>query len=165
MTKNSARPPAARWLSSHEQSVWRAYLTMTRVVSETLERQLQQDAGMPHTYYMILAMLSEAPDRTLRMSELAVITGTSQSRLSHAASRLEEAGWIERRRCPTDKRGFLATLTDVGWDVLVRTAPGHVEAVRRALFDPLTSKQVEQLLSIADAITGAGISEFPPDQS
>ena len=67
---------------------------------------------MPHTYYMILAMLSEAPDRTLRMSELALITGTSQSRLSHAASRLEEAGWIERRRCPTDKRGFLATLTD-----------------------------------------------------
>jgi len=165
MTKRPSPPPAARWLSPHEQSIWRAYLTMTRVVSETLERQLQSDAGMPHTYYMILAMLSEAPDRTLRMSELALMTGTSQSRLSHAASRLEEAGWIERRRCPTDKRGFLAILTDAGWDVLVQTAPGHVEAVRSALFDPLTGDQVEQLSSIAEAVNGACTGEDVPGKS
>jgi len=168
MTKNpapasAARPP--RWLSPAEQSAWRAYLTMTRVISETLERQLQADAGMPHTYYMILGMLSEAPDRTLRMSELAAITGASQSRLSHAASRLEEAGWVERRRCATDKRGFLATLTDAGWDVLVQTAPGHVEAVRGALFDPLTDEQVEQLRSIAEAVEGACTNRDRPDQS
>ena len=158
MTKSSAVSTPARWLSPHEQSVWRAYLTMVRVVSESLERQLQVDAGMPHTYYLILAMLSEAPERTLRMSELAVIAGTSQSRLSHAATRLEEAGWIVRRRCPTDKRGFLATLTDTGLDVLVQTAPGHVNAVRAALFDPLSDDQVNQLRSISDAVVNAAVT-------
>ena len=158
MTKSSAASTPARWLSEHEQSVWRAYLAMVRVVSESLERQLQVDAGMPHTYYLILAMLSEAPERTLRMSELAVISGTSQSRLSHAATRLEEAGWIVRRRCPTDKRGFLATLTDAGLDVLVQTAPGHVNAVRAALFDPLSDDQVKQLRSISDAVVNEAVT-------
>lgn len=110
---------------------------------------------MPHTYYLILAMLSEAPQRTLRMSDLAAVAGTSQSRLSHAAARLEEAGWIERRRCPTDKRGFLATLTDDGFAVLEATAPGHVEAVRSTIFDPLTPDQVDQLKAIADAVAQA----------
>jgi DNA-binding MarR family transcriptional regulator len=128
---------------------------MSRVVQETLDRQLQQDAAMPHTYYLILAMLSEAPQRTLRMSDLAAVAGTSQSRLSHAAARLEEAGWIERRRCPTDKRGFLATLTDDGFAVLEATAPGHVEAVRSTIFDPLTPDQVDQLKAIADAVAQA----------
>jgi DNA-binding MarR family transcriptional regulator len=144
-----------RWLDDREQLTWRGFLAMTRVVQATLERQLQQDSAMPHTYYLILAMLSEAPDRTLRMSELADIAGTSQSRLSHAASRLEEAGWIERRRCLTDKRGYLATLTDEGFDVLKATAPGHVEAVRSTLFDPLSDEQLDQLAAIASAVTDA----------
>jgi len=169
MTEHAApsdiRRGQPRWLNPAEQSVWRAYLTMTRVVAESLERQLQADAGMPHTYYMILAMLSEAPHRTLRMSELAVITGASQSRLSHAASRLEEAGWVERRRCPTDKRGFLATLTDAGWNVLTQTAPGHVEAVRAALLDPLTDEQVEQLRLIAEAVAHACTNDDRSGQS
>lgn len=146
-------PATVRWLTDEEQATWRAYLSMVRRVQETLERQLQQDAGMPHTYYLILAMLSEAPDRTLRMSELATIAGTSQSRLSHAASRLEEAGWIERQRCANDKRGALAVLTNQGFEVLKATAPGHVEAVRATLLDPLTPEQIEQLKAIADAVS------------
>jgi DNA-binding MarR family transcriptional regulator len=149
----SSAPTDVRWLSDVEQSTWRAYLAMMRRVQEVLERQLQQDANMPHTYYLILAMLSEAPARTLRMSELAAIAGTSQSRLSHAASRLEENGWIERTRCDNDKRGWLAVLTDRGFEVLVATAPGHVEAVRSTLFDPLTPEQVNQLRAIADAVS------------
>ena len=142
-----------RWLSEHEQTVWRAYLAMIRMVGERLERQLQQDAGMPHTYYLILAMLSEAPQRTLRMSELAAMAGTSQSRLSHAAARLEESGWIVRRPSAADKRGSLATLTDEGFTILAATAPGHVEEVRSTLFDPLTPAQVNQLHAIATAVT------------
>ncbi len=144
-----------RWLDDREQVAWRGFLAMTRVVQATLERQLQQDSAMPHTYYLILAMLSEAPNRTLRMTDLAEIAGTSQSRLSHAASRLEESGWIERRRCLTDKRGYLATLTDDGFQVLKATAPGHVEAVRSTLFDPLTNEQLDQLTAIAAAVTDA----------
>jgi DNA-binding MarR family transcriptional regulator len=142
-----------RWLSADEQATWRAFLAMQKVIRETLERQLQQDAGMPMTYYIILAMLSEAPDRTLRMTELAAMAGTSQSQLSHAATRLEDAGWIERRRCLDDKRGYLAVLTDAGFEILTIAAPSHVESVRSLLFDALTPQQVSQLRSIADAVT------------
>lgn len=144
--------PDARWLSEHEQATWRAYLTMNRLIKETLERQLQRDAAMPMTYYIILAMLSEAPHRTLRMSELADIAGTSQSQLSHAATRLEESGLVIRRRCETDKRGYLATLTDEGFEVLRKAAPSHVESVRSVLFDALTPDQADQLRAIADAV-------------
>ena len=83
-----------RWLSDYEQATWRSFLAMQKLIKETLERQLQRDAAMPMTYYIILAMLSESPDHTLRMSDLAELAGTSQSQLSHAATRLEEAGWI-----------------------------------------------------------------------
>jgi DNA-binding MarR family transcriptional regulator len=147
-----ARSASVRWLSDDEQATWRAFLAMQRKIRDRLERQLQQDAGVPMTYYIILAMLSEAPDRTLRMTELATIAGTSQSQLSHAASRLEEAGWIERRRCLDDKRGYLAVLTDAGFRVLAEAAPSHVESVRSVLFDRLTPQQVRQLRTIADAV-------------
>ena len=152
MTVTPKPAAAPRWLDEREQATWRSFLAMIRVVQEGSERQLQQDSAMPLTYYLILAMLSEAPKRTLRMSELAAIAGTSQSRLSHAAARLEESGWIERRRCATDRRGYLATLTNKGSEVLNATAPGHVEAIRRALFDPLTKEQVAQLAQIAGTI-------------
>lgn len=147
-----ARSASVRWLSDDEQATWRAFLAMQRKIRDRLERQLQQDAGVPMTYYIILAMLSEAPDRTLRMTELATIAGTSQSQLSHAASRLEEAGWIERQRCLDDKRGYLAILTDAGFQVLAEAAPSHVESVRSVLFDRLTPQQVRQLRTIADAV-------------
>jgi DNA-binding MarR family transcriptional regulator len=158
VSPSTPAPAEPRWLDDREQATWRAYLAMLRVIQETVERQLQQDSAMPHTYYLILAMLSEAPERTLRMSELAEIAGTSQSRLSHAASRLEEAGWIVRRRCHDDKRGYLATLTDAGFAVLEATAPGHVEAVRSALFDPLTPSQIDQLRDIAGTVVTAAES-------
>jgi DNA-binding MarR family transcriptional regulator len=114
------------------------------------------------TYYIILAMLSEAPERTLRMSELAAIAGTSQSQLSHAASRLEESGWIGRRRCEDDKRGYLATLTDEGFDVLTKAAPSHVTSVRSVLFDALTPKQVDELRAISDAVLSHGCGDGKP---
>jgi DNA-binding MarR family transcriptional regulator len=153
MASNRTETAGTRWLSADEQSTWRAFLAMQKILRETLERQLQQDAGMPMTYYVILAMLSEAPDRTLRMTELASLAGTSQSQLSHAANRLEEAGWIERRRCEGDKRGYQAVLTDAGFEILTTVAPGHVGSVRSVLFDALTTEQVGQLRAIADAVT------------
>jgi len=152
----------ARWLSEYEQATWRSFLGMQRLIKETLERQLQRDAAMPMTYYIILAMLSEAPERTLRMSELAEIAGTSQSQLSHAATRLEEAGWIVRRRCATDKRGYLAILTDDGMAVLRAAAPSHVESVRSVLFDALDAAQVDQLRAIADAVLAHGSASQSP---
>jgi DNA-binding MarR family transcriptional regulator len=153
MSPTQTSPSKTRWLSQDEQSAWRAFLAMQKLIRDRLERQLQQDAGMPMTYYVILAMLSEAPERTMRMTELASIAGTSQSQLSHAATRLEDSGWIERRRCLDDKRGYLAVLTDEGFEVLTKAAPSHVESVRSVLFDALSPAQVRQLKEIADAVT------------
>ena len=141
-----------RWLTEHEQEIWRSFLSATIGLTDALARQLQRDAGMPHAYYEILVALSEAPDRTLRMSELAGIRGSSRSRLSHAIARLEETGWVRRRWCPTDKRGSYAVLTDKGFAALETAAPGHVTEVREKLFDQLTPAQVEQLGEISAAI-------------
>ena len=141
-----------RWLSEREQDIWRSFLSATLGLTDALARQLQRDAGMPHAYYEILVALSEAPDRTMRMSELAGVRNSSRSRLSHAVARLEEAGWVRRRECPTDKRGSFAMLTDEGFAALEAAAPGHVTEVRKRLFDQLTPEQVEQLGEISRAI-------------
>ncbi|HVK21898.1 MAG TPA: MarR family transcriptional regulator [Actinokineospora sp.] len=141
-----------RWLSDGEQEVWRAFVTMLGALNDQLDRQLQHDSNMPYTYYEILVVLSQTPDRQMRMSELAGLRGSSRSRLSHAVSRLEEAGWVERRDCPTDKRGSLAVLTDTGFAALAAAAPGHVTAVREKLFDRLTPEQVRVLGEISVAV-------------
>jgi DNA-binding MarR family transcriptional regulator len=129
------------WLDDDEQRTWRAFLAANRLVSERVERQMQTDARMPQAYYEILVRLSEAPDRTLRMSELATSSLSSRSRISHAVARMEEAGWIARASCPTDRRGQLAALTDEGMAVLEGAAPGHVRTVRATVFDALTREQ------------------------
>ena len=142
------------WLSDDEQAAWRGYLAVLRHVSASIDRQLHVEAGLPHGYYQILAMLSEAEGRTLRMSQLADVTMTSQSRISHAVRALEERGWVQRAPSAEDRRGHTATLTDAGFAALVELAPGHVAEVRRLIFDRLTPEQVTQLRQIADAITG-----------
>ncbi len=140
------------WLSEDEQRTWRAFLTAMRLLTDQLDRELQRDADMPHTYYEILVALSEAPDRTLRMNELADVCQSSRSRLSHAVARLEEAGWVRREACPTDRRGALAVMTDKGYATIDAAAPGHVAGVRRHVFDVLTPAQVDQLNEISVAI-------------
>ncbi|MFG1842946.1 MarR family winged helix-turn-helix transcriptional regulator [Micromonospora sp. DT228] len=141
-----------RWLDSDEQRTWRAYLTASRALMDTLDRELQRDAAMPHAYYEILVRLSESPGRRLRMSDLAEAAGSSRSRLSHAVARLEAAGWVRREDCPTDRRGQVALLTDEGFATLAAAAPGHVEGVRRHLFDALSPAQVDQLRRISETL-------------
>ncbi|NJC13831.1 DNA-binding MarR family transcriptional regulator [Micromonospora profundi] len=141
-----------RWLDPDEQRTWRAFLTASRALMDTLDRELQHDAGMPHAYYEILVRLSEASGHQLRMSELAELTGSSRSRLSHAVARLEAAGWVRREECPTDRRGQIALLTDAGFATLSAAAPGHVEGVRRHLFDALSPAQVDQLRRISETL-------------
>jgi DNA-binding MarR family transcriptional regulator len=141
-----------RWLSPAEQETWRAFLAATRLLFEELERQLQQEAGIPVTYYEILVTLSEAPDRTIRMRDLADLTRSSPSRLSHAVSRLEEAGWVERVSCAIDRRGAFAHLTDKGFVALEAAAPGHATAVRRYVFDRITPEQSDELGRILGVI-------------
>jgi DNA-binding MarR family transcriptional regulator len=141
-----------RWLDEREQRTWRAFVGATQLLFDQLDRELQRDAGMPHAYYQILATLSEAPGRALRMHELAARTRSSRSRLSHAVARLEARGWVGRESCPTDKRGQFAVLTEAGFAALAAAAPGHVEGVRAHLFDRLTGDQVRQLREISQAV-------------
>ncbi|HET6298128.1 MAG TPA: MarR family transcriptional regulator [Kribbella sp.] len=141
-----------RWLDDREQQAWRAFIAAQRVVNSRIEQQLQRDAGMPHTYFEILVRLSDAEDGRLRMSELAVATLGSRSRLSHAVNRLEQVGWVRREGIESDRRGQVAIITEEGRQKLRETAPGHVETVRAAVFDALSEEQVEQLREICAAL-------------
>ncbi|WP_344826941.1 MarR family winged helix-turn-helix transcriptional regulator [Actinocorallia longicatena] len=141
-----------RWLDDDEQRTWRAFLWATQLLQEEMDRQLQRDAGVPLSYYVAMAMLSESPTRSLTMSELAQSAHSSPSRLSHAVRKLEELGYIERSRHPEDGRTTIATLTEAGLAFVESAAPGHVETVRRAVFDPLGHDQAKHLREISEAI-------------
>jgi len=141
-----------RWLSAEEQETWRAFVGTCHAFFAAIDGQLQRDTGIPLAYYEILVRLSEAPQRRLRMSDLAEASGSSRSRLSHAVARLEDRGWVRREPAPQDGRGTVAVLTEAGMDMLVRTAPGHVTAVREYLFDRLSADQVRELGDICGAV-------------
>jgi DNA-binding MarR family transcriptional regulator len=141
-----------RWLTTEEQQTWRGFLTAAHTLLSAVDGQLMRDSAIPHGYYEILVRLSEADGHALRMSQLAEASTSSKSRLSHAVARLEERGWVERLDCATDRRGQIARLTDAGLAALDAAARGHVEQVRRSLFDRLSPEQVSQLAAISAAI-------------
>jgi DNA-binding MarR family transcriptional regulator len=150
--------PGPRWLSAGEQHTWRDAIEAWQWLLAAVDAQLQRDSGMPLAYYEILVRLSEAPDRSLRMTQLAEASSSSKSRVSHAVARLEERGWVRRADCPTDRRGQIAMLTDQGFAALSAAAPGHVEQVRKVLFDALTADQLRQLDGINTAILAQAAS-------
>src|SRR3954466_11303538 len=141
-----------RWLDPEEQKAWRAWLFSSMLLQDRLDRELTHETGISHAYYEILVALSEAPDRMLRMSQLAHRCLSSRSRLSHAVSRLEERGWVRRQTCEGDGRGLLAVLTDEGFAALEAAAPVHVEGVRTHLFDQLSPAQVEAMRDIGETL-------------
>jgi DNA-binding MarR family transcriptional regulator len=138
-----------QWLTREQQQHWRAYIAATTLLGERLSRELQSAHGISMADYEILVRLSEAPDRRLRMSQLADHTLASRSRLSHQVDRLEKVGLVERTACAEDRRGANAVLTEKGWTLLVAAAPTHVEGVREHLVDQLTP---EQFASVGDAL-------------
>jgi DNA-binding MarR family transcriptional regulator len=147
--------PEPRWLDEDDRESWVAFARMLIWLPTALDNQLQRDSDLSHFEYGILAALSEADVGTLRMSELAIYANGSLSRLSRAVARLERRGWVTRTPDPADGRYTLATLTDKGRAVLVEAAPGHVEAINRLVFDPLTTAQARQLRTIAGRILNA----------
>jgi DNA-binding MarR family transcriptional regulator len=140
------------WLNGDERSTWLALAAVMIKLPAALDAQLQRDSGLSFFEYMVLAMLSERSDRTMRMSELAGLTNASLSRLSHVASRLEKQEYLRREPCPEDRRAINAVLTDEGMAKVVAAAPGHVAAVRELVFDALTVAQRAQLRSIGTRI-------------
>jgi DNA-binding MarR family transcriptional regulator len=152
-----------RWLSAEEQAAWRSFVDGFRALIDVLDRQLQAENNLPHTYFEVLIPLSEAENRTMRMSELAEAARSSRSRLSHAVARLEERGWVRRLDCPTDRRGQLAQLTDEGFAVVEAAAPGHVQAVRRYLIDRLSPQQLKAMGEIGEVLlTSTAGTDLPP---
>jgi DNA-binding MarR family transcriptional regulator len=135
----------ARWLDQDEQRIWRTFMVANLLLFEQFDRDLQRGAAMPSAYYEVLVRLSEAPDRKLRMSQLASRSNSSRSRLSHTVARLADAGWVDRESCPSDRRGAFAVLTDAGFGALAAAAPTHVESVRSHLFDQLDRDQLDAL--------------------
>lgn len=153
---DEAEPP---WLDPMEMDAWLPLARLMIRLPAALDAQLRRDAGISHFEYAVLARLSEAPDRKLRMSTLADFANGSLSRLSHVVARLESQGWVTRSPSPEDGRYTDATLTEKGYAKVVAAAPGHVAAVRRLVIDPLTRAQLRQLASITTRIMGA-----QPDQ-
>jgi DNA-binding MarR family transcriptional regulator len=152
------------WLTAEEQAAWRSVVSLLIRLPAAIEAELQRDAGISQFEYLVLSGLSEAPDRTLRMSDLAAMASGSLSRLSHVVSRLEARGWVRREACPGDGRFINAVLTDDGWAKVVATAPGHVAAVRRLLIDVLTPEQLRVLGAISDEVlTGLARSTIIPN--
>lgn len=154
MPSTGDNPPMADdpWLSSEQQQVWRSFLQMSRRLNETIERDMQQNGHMPFAYYLILAMLSEAPGQSLRMNELAAVVGSSQSRLSHAVARLEENGWVQRAAATGDRRGQIASLTEAGRATLIQLAPLHARTVKTMMFDPLSEAQLASFRDICATV-------------
>lgn len=134
-----------RWLSADEQDSWRAWLSASILLQDRLSRDMHAQHGLTMADYEILVRLSEIPDRRMRMSELAEVTLSSRSRLSHQIDRMEKAGLVARQSCEDDRRGAFAVMTDEGWRTLVAAAPDHVDSVRRHLVDQLSPEDFAAL--------------------
>lgn len=134
-----------RWLTDDQQLAWRAWIAASLLLPDRLSRELQDEAGISLADYEILVHLSESPQRRVRMSELADLTLSSRSRLSHQIDRMSNAGLVDRQPCSEDRRGSFAVLTQDGYDFLVTTAPAHVASVRAHLVDVLTPEEFDVL--------------------
>lgn len=146
-----------RWLDADQQQAWRAFIVGTTLLMERLDRDLRENHDLSLPEYEILVRLSEAPDRMLRMAELADSVKNSRSRITHTIARMERDGLVERRQCAVDGRGVFATLTDKGHALLVNAAPLHVESVRNALIDVVDPNDLQAVrrgfTAVADALS------------
>ena len=141
-----------RWLSASEMKAWRRYIIASRCLLEALDFDIAHHE-LSMADYEVLAQLSDAPDRKMRMSELADVAMISRSRLSHRIKVMEKAGWVKREPCPIDKRGYFAVMTAKGWKAIVAAAPDHVESVRSRFIDHLTKEDQRVLSEIFERIT------------
>jgi DNA-binding MarR family transcriptional regulator len=149
MSRENATAP--KWLTPSEMVAWRTYIIASRQLLAALDADLKEhDLTLPD--YEILALLSDAPDRQMRMSELAKIALLSRSRLSHRMKVMEKAGWLKREPCPVDKRGYFAVMTPKGWKAIVAAAPDHVESVRARFLDHITKSDQQVIAQIFERI-------------
>jgi DNA-binding MarR family transcriptional regulator len=134
-----------RWLDAAQQRDWRAYIEGSVRLADLLDRDLKAKHGLTTAEYEILVRLSEAPDRRLRMAELAEYASQSRSRLSHTVARLECKGLVSRGTCGDDKRGVNAELTEKGFTFLERAARDHVATVREHFIDVIDPEDLKAI--------------------
>jgi DNA-binding MarR family transcriptional regulator len=151
-------------LDDEEEAAWRAIAAAMTKLRWALESQLERDADLSFIEYHVLARLSEEPNHTLRMSELAVLTNATLSRLSHLVKRLEARGLIRREPDASDGRFTNAILTDTGYAKLVASAPGHVETVRALVIEAFSAAELQQLRQASERML-ARIEALPPSNS
>jgi DNA-binding MarR family transcriptional regulator len=149
-SRRSSESP--RWLTSRELATWIEVRRLLQLLPSALDARTLRQTGVSFFEYQIMATLSESDDRARRMSELAEVTSSSLSRLSHAITRLEAKGFVVRRRCDGVGRSSAARLTHKGLRKLVSAAPDHVESVRALVIDALTEEQLTALRAIATRI-------------
>ena len=159
MARNSSSTP--RWLNATEMKAWRGYIIASRRLLEALDLDLDAHE-LSMADYEILAQLSDAPDRAMRMSELADVAMLSRSRLSHRMKVMEKAGWVKREPCADDKRGYYAVMTPKGWKAIVAAAPDHVESVRSRFVDHLTKSDQVVIAEIFERVSKS-LRENSPD--
>ena len=140
------------WLTPGELESWLSLSRLMIRLQWALDSQLQHDADLSMIEYMTMAMLSEAPESTLRMSVLADETSVSLSRLSHLVKRLESRGYVRREPDPADGRFTNAILLPGGLRKMQETAPGHVAYVRRLVVDNLSAERLRRLGQDAEQI-------------
>ncbi|EMQ98779.1 MarR family transcriptional regulator [Paeniglutamicibacter gangotriensis Lz1y] len=143
-----------KWLSPVERDAWLALVSVTTLLPAALDSELQVQAKITLFDYNVLAMLSEAPERILAMSELASRTSASLSRLSHVVKKLEGRGWVQRSRSPEDARVTIAQLSDEGWEMVQTLAPEHVGSVRQLIFQGLDEADIAELARIGQKLVG-----------
>jgi DNA-binding MarR family transcriptional regulator len=149
----TATATAPRWLTAAQLEAWQAITLLLTLLSTSLEAQLQRDAQLSYVEYYVLAGLSDQPNHTMRISELAGITNAEISRLSHLITRLQKRGYVRREPDPNDGRYTNAVLTDAGYDHLVAAAPGHVATVLELVIDALDDTALSALQDSAERIT------------
>ncbi len=149
MTSAAAEPP---WLNDAEMRTWRAYLRAVNLIDRRLNEGLKTAADLAIEDYEVLVHLSETPERRLRMSDLSQRLVHSQSRLTQRVDRLAKRGYVSREKCPEDRRGTFACLTDEGFAALQATAPHHVRDVREALIDLVGTDEHEIVADVFERI-------------
>jgi DNA-binding MarR family transcriptional regulator len=143
---------STQWLSAGEREAWLGLMRVITKLPAVLDQQLERDADLNYFEYIVLAMLSERPDRTMRMNELAAMTNATLPRLSNVVKRLEARKLLRRKPDPTDGRFTRAILSAAGMRAVVAAAPGHVETVREFVIDAMTPTQLNALRVAAAAI-------------
>ncbi|WP_313409675.1 MarR family transcriptional regulator [Aeromicrobium sp.] len=144
-----------RWLDASQQQAWRSFLGGTTVLMDRLDRDLRNEHGLSMSEYEILVRLSESPDRSIRMADLAAALSHSRSRITHTISRLERDDIVVRTQCGTDGRGVTAVLTDKGFELLATAAHTHVRGVREYLVDQCSDEDLQATQRVMDAIQDA----------